>query len=648
MPRFTWIFSFCLSRDDSDAQSELDYENCKLASVPDEVFLHERTLERLYLSSNLNIAYFINKGILNCFLQLEDLPRPLFHCQGLRYLNLSDNDLQSIPPAIASLLALETLDVSKNCLAELPENIKGCKQLRVLNASLNPLCSLPDSVTQIASLEELYLNDTLLEYLPCEVGRMSRLRVLEVRDNHLAVLPKSLGRLPVLFRLDLGQNDFTEFPDVIGEMKNIRELWCDSNRLRKIPSVCQSKFSFLAVIGNCSHLQLFDVSENNLEELCWELSQCSALETLTLSRNDLESLPEIFGPMKNLKSLKLDENLLRSISSSVGGASGIEELHLAHNKLTSLPSSVGLLRKLHTLFLDDNQLQDLPFELGSCMNLRVLSVRGNQIGYVPAELGHLHRLRILTLTENKIKFLPCALSQLRELQALWLSSNQRKPLVPLVSANDEETGQKVLTCVLLPQISPAQDNGIEPPEQAATLRRRRSRAGNRSKERIDGSVVKFASTDPAPMAVVGLPNANDDQNAFCHLNRIPTPLPRDMKAWARNRVPPHPPPPDIVPTSSGSQVRPDIHAETKFSPPVYRRSKGRREMKLEGDGGVLPVGTSPCANTMAEGSQHHSRRFVPSRGYVHKESCHRIHEIPPPLFDSDDNEVDSTGSCKGE
>jgi hypothetical protein len=146
---------------------------------------------------------------------------------------------------------------------------------------------------------------------------------------------------------------------------------------------------------------------------------------------------------------------------------------------------------------------------------------------------------------------------------LWLSANQRKPLVPLVSSTDEESGHKVLTCVLLPQLSPAQDNGVEPPEQAATLRRRRSRAGGsgtggRTRERpSDPSstignadnhhhhhhAVKFVGNALSEdgedgEADVRMADANGGgDSVFCHLNRIPTPLPRDMKAWARNRLP---------------------------------------------------------------------------------------------------------------
>lgn len=46
--------------------------------------------------------------------QPDFLLQELFYCHGLRKLSISDNEITSIPPAIASLDHLEELDFSKN------------------------------------------------------------------------------------------------------------------------------------------------------------------------------------------------------------------------------------------------------------------------------------------------------------------------------------------------------------------------------------------------------------------------------------------------------------------------------------------------------------------------------------------------------
>lgn len=54
--------------------------------------------------------------------------------------------------------------------------------------------------------------------------------------------------------------------------------------------------------------------------------------------------------------------------------------------------------------------------------------------------------------------LPISLTTLR-LKALWLSVNQSQPLLTFQTDVDSETGEKVLTCVLLPQQPSADNNG---------------------------------------------------------------------------------------------------------------------------------------------------------------------------------------------
>ena len=61
-----------------------------------------------------------------------DVFRPLFHCHGLKQLQLADNELGTIPAAVSSLSLLTQLDVSKNVLTDLPETIKQCKHLAVI------------------------------------------------------------------------------------------------------------------------------------------------------------------------------------------------------------------------------------------------------------------------------------------------------------------------------------------------------------------------------------------------------------------------------------------------------------------------------------------------------------------------------------
>lgn len=59
----------------------------------------------------------------------------------------------------------------------------------------------------------------------------------------------------------------------------------------------------------------------------------------------------------------------------------------------------------------------------------------------------------------RLQYLPYTLVNL-ELKAVWLSENQAQPLLSFQTDRDETTGENVLTCFLLPQLSYTQQPGM--------------------------------------------------------------------------------------------------------------------------------------------------------------------------------------------
>lgn len=58
---------------------------------------------------------------------------------------------------------------------------------------------------------------------------------------------------------------------------------------------------------------------------------------------------------------------------------------------------------------------------------------------------------ILSFVPQRLHYLPYSLINLN-LKAVWLSENQAQPMLTFQTDVDEETGQEVLTCFLLPQL----------------------------------------------------------------------------------------------------------------------------------------------------------------------------------------------------
>ncbi|XP_022357791.1 protein scribble homolog isoform X2 [Enhydra lutris kenyoni] len=405
----------------------VDKRHCSLQAVPEEIYRYSRSLEELLLDAN----------------QLRELPKPFFRLLNLRKLGLSDNEIQRLPPEVANFMQLVELDVSRNDIPEIPESIKFCKALEIADFSGNPLSRLPEGFTQLRSLAHLALNDVSLQALPGDVGNLANLVTLELRENLLKSLPASLSFLVKLEQLDLGGNELEVLPDTLGALPNLRELWLDRNQLSALPPE----------LGNLRRLVCLDVSENRLEELPAELGGLLLLTDLLLSQNLLQRLPDGIGQLKQLSILKVDQNRLCEVTEAIGDCENLSELVLTENLLTALPRSLGKLTKLTNLNADRNRLEALPPEIGGCAALSVLSLRDNRLASLPPELAHTAELHVLDVAGNRLRSLPFALTHLN-LKALWLAENQAQPMLRFQTEDDAQTGEKVLTCYLLPQQPP--------------------------------------------------------------------------------------------------------------------------------------------------------------------------------------------------
>ncbi|NXO51734.1 SCRIB protein, partial [Aramus guarauna] len=376
---------------------------------------------------------------------------PFFRLLNLRKLGLSDNEIQRLPPEVANFMQLVELDISRNDIPEIPESIKFCKSLEIADFSGNPLSRLPEGFTQLRSLGHLALNDVSLQSLPNDIGNLANLVTLELRENLLKTLPTSLSFLVKLEQLDLGGNDLEVLVDTLGALPNLRELWLDRNQLSALPPE----------LGNLRRLVCLDVSENKLEQLPNEVSGLVALTDLLLSQNLLECIPDGIGQLKQLSILKVDQNRLTEVTESIGDCENLSELILTENVLTALPKSLGKLAKLTNLNVDRNRLTSLPAEIGGCANLNVLSLRDNRLALLPPELANTTELHVLDVAGNRLQNLPFALTNLN-LKALWLAENQSQPMLKFQTEDDEKTGEKVLTCYLLPQQpSPSLENLLQ-------------------------------------------------------------------------------------------------------------------------------------------------------------------------------------------
>ncbi|XP_061850802.1 leucine-rich repeat and calponin homology domain-containing protein 1 isoform X1 [Colius striatus] len=182
--------------------------------------------------------------------RLSEVPTELCHFVSLETLNLYHNCIKIIPDAIVNLQMLTYLNLSRNQLSSLPACLCGLP-LKVLIASNNKLGSLPEEIGQLKQLMELDVSCNEITALPQQVGQLKCLKELNVRRNYLEVLPQELVQLP-LVKFDFSCNKVLVIPICFRKMVQLQVLLLENNPLQSPPAQICTKgkvhiFKYLTV-----------------------------------------------------------------------------------------------------------------------------------------------------------------------------------------------------------------------------------------------------------------------------------------------------------------------------------------------------------------------------------------------------------------
>ncbi|XP_059583996.1 leucine-rich repeat and calponin homology domain-containing protein 1 isoform X2 [Alligator mississippiensis] len=182
--------------------------------------------------------------------RLTEVPMELCHFVSLETLNLYHNCIKIIPDAIVNLQMLTYLNLSRNQLSSLPACLCGLP-LKVLIASNNKLGSLPEEIGQLKQLMELDVSCNEITALPQQIGQLKSLRELNIRRNYLKVLPQELVELP-LVKFDFSCNKVLVIPVCFRKMMQLQILLLENNPLQSPPAQICTKgkvhiFKYLSI-----------------------------------------------------------------------------------------------------------------------------------------------------------------------------------------------------------------------------------------------------------------------------------------------------------------------------------------------------------------------------------------------------------------
>lgn len=96
------------------------------------------------------------------------------------------------------------------------------KNLIELDVSNNQIESIPTFIDSMVNLSKFFANDNRIADLPLSVFQLKSLTVLELRNNMIKIIPPEFSQLTQLIRLDISNNNLTDIPNSIKRMKNLK------------------------------------------------------------------------------------------------------------------------------------------------------------------------------------------------------------------------------------------------------------------------------------------------------------------------------------------------------------------------------------------------------------------------------------------
>lgn len=344
----------------------------------------------------------------------------------VRELSLRHCEVDTLPPEIGLLTALESLDLS------------------------NPI-----SRTRKGQSWSSYMNENLLTELPEEIGTLVNLRILNLEGNHIQVLPKGFYQLRMLEELNLSYNgpwsshryrtshrkhkDENLFSPEVKNLVHLKSLNISNGDIKRVPinlkyvksleilSFISTEIRSLHSLDTLPELRELHLRRSSVRWLS-PLDRFPKLEVLDLSIAHHDTLPGDIHKLSQLKRLDLSYNYGIVIPEALSKLHSLEELNVASCHLYKQPqlgrSAIFKVPNLKRLILRNNGLGVIPSEISQLQSVTDLILSGNRLSTLPSELALLSNLHYLDLSYNDFDTLPAVLEKLEACRLVDVGSNK--------------------------------------------------------------------------------------------------------------------------------------------------------------------------------------------------------------------------------
>ncbi len=194
-------------------------------------------------------------------------------------MNPQNNTLQQLLDG--KLQGIKRLDLACG-LTEFPNEIFDLADtLEILNLTGNQLKTLPDDLTKLKKLKVIFCSENQFIHVPEVLGAFDHLTMVGFKSNKISYLPKEAIAKNLRW-LILTDNCLREVPTNVGDCHAMQKMMLAGNQLSALPES----------LVNCQRLELLRISANQFENIPPWLLELPRLAWLALAGNQFNAAQE--------------------------------------------------------------------------------------------------------------------------------------------------------------------------------------------------------------------------------------------------------------------------------------------------------------------------------------------------------------------